>query len=129
MLPNPQFPADLVTFTEEILNGKLHFLCSEMKRCKKWHCFWWEFTSSRLYQSWHYFFIFFISRPKTKIIDPFKPNVPFLHPQKMSENQRFSDILRRYRDRTLGQNGLKPIFLFSCKENKNMTLLQLQSKV
>ena len=29
MWPNPQFPADLVTFTEEILNGKLHFLCSE----------------------------------------------------------------------------------------------------
>ena len=28
MWPNPQFPADLVTFTEEILNGKLHFLCS-----------------------------------------------------------------------------------------------------
>ena len=28
MLPNPQFPADLITFTEEILNGKLHFLCS-----------------------------------------------------------------------------------------------------
>ena len=23
-----QIPADLVTFTEEILNGKLHFLCS-----------------------------------------------------------------------------------------------------
>ena len=23
------FPADLVTFTEEILNGQLHFLCSE----------------------------------------------------------------------------------------------------
>ena len=28
MRPNPQFPTDLVTFTEEILNGKLHFLCS-----------------------------------------------------------------------------------------------------
>ena len=27
MLPNPQFLADLVTFTEEILNGKLHFQC------------------------------------------------------------------------------------------------------
>ena len=27
---NPEFPADLVTFTEEILNGKLHFLCSAM---------------------------------------------------------------------------------------------------
>ena len=26
--PNPQFPADLVTFTEQIINGKLHFLCS-----------------------------------------------------------------------------------------------------
>ena len=24
-----QLPADLVTFTEEILNGKLHFLCSD----------------------------------------------------------------------------------------------------
>ena len=31
MLPNPQFPADLVTFTEEILNGKVHFLCSEIE--------------------------------------------------------------------------------------------------
>ena len=29
MWPNPQFPADLFTFTEEIRNGKFHFLCSE----------------------------------------------------------------------------------------------------
>ena len=29
MWPNPQSPADLVTFTREILNGKLHDLCSE----------------------------------------------------------------------------------------------------
>ena len=28
MWPNPQFPVGLVTFTGEILNGKLHFLCS-----------------------------------------------------------------------------------------------------
>ena len=28
MWPNPQETADLVTFTEEIFNGKLHFLCS-----------------------------------------------------------------------------------------------------
>ena len=27
---NPQFPADFVTFTEEILNGKLHFLCCDL---------------------------------------------------------------------------------------------------
>ena len=25
---NAQFPADLVTFTDEILNGKLHFFCA-----------------------------------------------------------------------------------------------------
>ena len=28
MLPNLQEAADLVTFSEETLNGKLHFLCS-----------------------------------------------------------------------------------------------------
>ena len=28
MWPSSQFPADLVKFTEEVLNGKLHFLCS-----------------------------------------------------------------------------------------------------
>ena len=28
MWPNAQETADLVTFTEEILNGKLHFSCS-----------------------------------------------------------------------------------------------------
>ena len=32
MWPNPQFPVDLVTFTEEILNGKLHF-------CAVWNDF------------------------------------------------------------------------------------------
>ena len=29
MWPNPQETADLGTFTEEILNGKLHFFCSD----------------------------------------------------------------------------------------------------
>ena len=29
MLPNPQFRADLVTFTEEMLYRKLNFLCSD----------------------------------------------------------------------------------------------------
>ena len=28
MWPNPQFLADLVIFTEEFFNGKLHVLCS-----------------------------------------------------------------------------------------------------
>ena len=36
MRPNPQFPADLVIFTEEILNSKLHFWCSGNRfNCKK----------------------------------------------------------------------------------------------
>ena len=26
---NPEIPAGLVTFTREILNGKLHFICSK----------------------------------------------------------------------------------------------------
>ena len=34
MWPNPQKTADLVTFTEEILKEKLHFLCSVSKRYK-----------------------------------------------------------------------------------------------
>ena len=29
MWPNPQFPANLVTFTEEILSERLYLLCSE----------------------------------------------------------------------------------------------------
>ena len=29
---NPQKTADLVTFTEEILNGKLHFLCNDYSK-------------------------------------------------------------------------------------------------
>ena len=31
---NVQFPADLVTFTEEILNEKLHFMCSVLTLLK-----------------------------------------------------------------------------------------------
>ena len=37
--PNPQFPADFVTFTEEILNGKLHFSCSEAPTDTQSPCF------------------------------------------------------------------------------------------
>ena len=32
MWPNPQETADLVTFTEEFLNGKLHFLHCKNKK-------------------------------------------------------------------------------------------------
>ena len=33
MWPNPQFPAHLVTFTEEIRNGKLLFFCAMRGAC------------------------------------------------------------------------------------------------
>ena len=41
MRPNPQFPVDLVTFSEEMLNGKLHLLCSVIQRAclLKWSFF------------------------------------------------------------------------------------------
>ena len=37
MWPNPQFPADLVTFTEEIINGKVHlYSACEWVITKEW---------------------------------------------------------------------------------------------
>ena len=39
MRPNPQFSADLVSFTEEILNGKLHFFCSAILAKRFIHMF------------------------------------------------------------------------------------------
>ena len=35
MWPDPQETEDLVTFTKEILNGKLQFLCSVMRSKKE----------------------------------------------------------------------------------------------
>ena len=37
MRPNSQFPMDLVTFNEEILNEKLHFLGSVVYKIKLIH--------------------------------------------------------------------------------------------
>ena len=51
MWPNPHVPADLITFTEEILNGKLHFLCSVVRA---WMMLWWiEIGLSFLNKSWN----------------------------------------------------------------------------
>ena len=33
-----QFPEELVTFTEEIFNEKLHFLCSDQDESKTYWC-------------------------------------------------------------------------------------------
>ena len=36
MWPKPQFPSDLITFTEEILNEQLHVFCNVV--LKLWFC-------------------------------------------------------------------------------------------
>ena len=46
MLPNPQFLAKLVTFTEQIFNRKLHFLCNEVLFHHS--CLWQDFTGANL---------------------------------------------------------------------------------
>ena len=51
MWPNPQETADIVTFTEEVLNGKLHFFVQCLLGCdcilvKKNNCKPWNFLKS-----------------------------------------------------------------------------------
>ena len=40
------------------------------------------------------------------LIKPYSPSVTFRYPQKTSENRRFSDVFRGYRNVTLGDYGL-----------------------
>ena len=51
MSPNPQETADLVTFTEEILNGQLHFLCSVMNVLEMGNTIF--FWSTNLIEKWY----------------------------------------------------------------------------
>ena len=52
MWPNPQESADLVTYTGEILNGKLHFLCSAFtKKASKKNFI---FCSVTLHKNWSF---------------------------------------------------------------------------
>ena len=115
MWPNLQFSLDLVTFTEEILNEELHFFLQWREKLfdipvtnvannlkKKslisnssetvlligiftWHNYWTKCTL-------HIFLTF--------------ATVLFLYPLKASENQRFSDISRLYREGPVTENGL-----------------------
>ena len=40
------------------------------------------------------------------LVNPYSPNVTFLYPMKTSENGRFSDVFRGYRNVTLGEYEL-----------------------
>ena len=81
MWPNPQETGDLVTFLEEIFNGKVHFLCS------RGHCFNWSVLAQLNISSIKNKIEFFVKQVKsnldvliiseTKIVDSF-PNVNFL---------------------------------------------------
>ena len=46
MWPNPQFPANLVTFNEEILNRKLHF-CAGLVLSIQWMACYYSVTTWR----------------------------------------------------------------------------------
>ena len=52
MRPNPQFPVDLVTFIEEILNGKFHIFG------QRYNYFTWTKTFFNISQKWEYLLTF-----------------------------------------------------------------------
>ena len=54
----PQIPADLVTFAEEILNGKLHFLCSDSKNDSWFHK---PSENANPHPGGYFYFTFFIN--------------------------------------------------------------------
>ena len=49
MWPNPQFPVDLITFTEEILNGKIHF-CAMLHLSVSWFVFYFHHKFRKVYR-------------------------------------------------------------------------------
>ena len=55
MWTSPQETVDLVSFTEEILNGKLQFLCSDWKNMLE---ILWKFTTRQKILFWIQLFVF-----------------------------------------------------------------------
>ena len=135
MWPNLQETADLVTFTEKILNGKLCFFekcvmwqaCPPCQLCKICvveyvliQVMWDIFLEVIIFSN----YLVGFSKVKTSKIagnsflngwEMYSENLIyfmslatylFLYPMKTSENQRFIDIFREYRKRTVAWNGL-----------------------
>ena len=65
MWPNPQEIADFVTFAEEILNGKLHILCSDG------------------FHQLHHFKCIFSDIDLLKFVQSFFPDQTFLLPENL----------------------------------------------
>ena len=108
MWPNPQFPADLVTFTVEILNWNLHFLYSESCRLSRFSvpkCIMRKgdqteiFTADLVTFTWEILertLLFLYSG-----LTHFSPMFPFYIPLKTPENLWFSSVFRGYKMETL----------------------------
>ena len=86
MWPHPQFLADLVTFTDEILHEKLHF-------------------EAVFILATHPVPMFLLMYLTTNLTD-FNPLFHFYSPWKGPKNLWFSDVFRGYRNETLGLIGL-----------------------
>ena len=54
MYPNPQFSVDLVTFTEEILNGKNLFFVKWLQNPETAHNLRFDFINEYHIVAWHY---------------------------------------------------------------------------
>ena len=54
------------------------------------------------------------------LFNPYSPNVTFLYPLQTSENPRFSDVFREYRNVTLEEYGLKPPTKTNNKSNSTI---------
>ena len=84
MWPNSQETADLITFTEVILNGKLHFLCSDWSRgfnkghfyilSKTYLIFYHVLEMQMMLFSW--LFQFYTSTRNQRILPSFSYNLP-----------------------------------------------------
>ena len=113
-------PADLVTFTEEILNGKLHFLCTI------WYMLWLPFLN--ISQPFEILLAFLDKTNKTT-------DTKSRHENKTEHNDNSNDILKDDAN-TLGEDSDKTIELHSDinktdgqsdtkeKKDKNMSVLR-----
>ena len=52
-----------------------------------------------------------LKSPHVQLLNPYSPNATFLYPLKTSENLRFSEVFRGYRNVTLGEYGLNSLSL------------------
>ena len=73
-----------------------------------------EYFSVKLLQKFLSFCMSFFNKHEVtalkNFMNPFHANVPFLYTLKTSENHRFADFFRGFRNGTLTQNGLRPLF-------------------